>query len=180
MDSRQSNRARPAQTHDSNPVRNGALNPRSLGIGMGEFLGRFPLSPLLQGQVLLLWTNRHGAACMATGVGTQRASRAHLAVCGGELDLDHLVGPEVLGRSPTAAGASLRARSLLVLPIDKKVIGIEASRLPGLPLIVPAGWTHQVNVVVPLALHLELCVDIARIDDVPSLARALCVQARHE
>ena len=180
MGSLQPNIARTAQTHDSNPVRNGALNPRSLGIGVGEFLGCFPLSPLLQGQVLLLWTNRHGAACMATGMGTQRARRAHLAVCGGELDLDHLVGPVVNGRSPTAAGASLRAGGLLVLPIDEKVIGIEASRLPGLPLMVPAGWTHQVNLVVPLALHQELRVHIARIDDVPSLARALCVQARHE
>ncbi len=68
MRSRQPNIARPAQTHDSNPVRNGALNTRPLGIGVGEFLDCFPLSPLLQGQVLLLWTNRHGAACMATGV----------------------------------------------------------------------------------------------------------------
>ena len=134
MGSLQPNIARTAQTHDSNPVRNGALNPRSLGIGVGEFLGCFPLSPLLQGQVLLLWTNRHGAACMATGMGTQRARRAHLAVCGGELDLDHLVGPVVNGRSPTEAFASLRARGLLVLPIDEKVIGIEASRLASLAI----------------------------------------------
>ncbi len=101
---------------------------------MGEFLGRFPLSPLLQGQVLLLWTNRHGAACMATGVGTQRARRAHLAVGGGELDLDHLVGPVVNGWSPTEAFVSLRARSLLLLPIDEKVVGIEASRLASLAI----------------------------------------------
>jgi len=71
---------------------------------------------------------------MATGVGTQRARRAHLAVGGGELDLDHLVGPVVNGWSPTEAFVSLRARSLLLLPIDEKVVGIEASRLASLAI----------------------------------------------
>jgi hypothetical protein len=61
-----------------------------------------------------------------------------------------------------------RARCLLVLPIDEKVVGIEARVLTGLPLMVPAGGTHQINLVVPLALDQEFCVDIASINDVLS------------
>src|SRR5260221_10602025 len=157
-----------AQTLRANPLGNGALNTRSLGIDLGKFLGRFPLSPLFQGEVLLLRTNRDGATRMANGVRTQRARRAPLAVCCRELDLDHLVCPVVNGRSPTAADASLRAGCLLVFPIDEKVISIEAGLLTGLPLMVPAGWTHQVNLVVLLALHQEWCVYIARIHNVLS------------
>ena len=88
-----------------------------------------------------------------------------LAIGRRELDLDDLVCPVVNGRSPTAAGVPLRTGGQLLFPIDEKVTGIEAGLLTGLPVEVLAGWTHQINLVVPLALHQEFCVDIASIDN---------------
>jgi hypothetical protein len=68
----------------------------------------------------------------------------------------------------------------LVLPIDGKVISIEAFLLTGLPLMIPAGWTHQVNLVIPLALNQEFCVNIARVYQYAQLARVPYGQVRHE
>lgn len=79
---------------------------------------------------------------MATRLRTERSRRAYLTVCGRELDLDHLICPVVNGWSPTAAGVAFRAHCLLVLPIDEKVVGIEACLLTGLPLMVPAGCVN--------------------------------------
>jgi hypothetical protein len=180
MRSLQPNITRPAQTHHSNALGDGPLKADSSGINLGKFLGLFLLSPSHQGQILLLRANGHGTARVADRLRTERSRRAHLSVYGRELDLDDLVFAVVNGRRPTAAGVALRARCLLVLPIDEKVVDIEACVLTGLPLMVPAGWTHQVNLVVPLALDQELCVDIAGIDNVPSLARVPCDRARHE
>jgi len=44
-------------------------------------------------------------------------------------------------------------RGLLLFPIDKKVTGIEASLLAWLPMIIFSGRTHQINLVVLLALN---------------------------
>jgi hypothetical protein len=60
---------------------------------------------------------------------------------------------------------SLWARSLLVIPIDEKVVGIEALLLIGLPLMIAAGWTHQIDLVVLLALEQQFSIDIASIDN---------------
>ncbi len=92
-----------------------------------------------------------------------------------ELDLDHFVLAVVNGRSPTDAGASLRTGCLLLCPIDGKVAGIEASVLTGLPAIVFAGWSHQVKLVVALALHQELGVDRARIHNMLGRQELLAV-----
>ena len=122
------------QTHRANPLGNGALNTRSLGIDLGKFLGRFPLSPLFQGEVLLLRTNRDGATRMATRLCTQRSRRAYLTVFHRELDLDDLVFPVVNGRGPTDARVSLWAGCLLLFPIDGKVTDVEARRLEWLAI----------------------------------------------
>lgn len=148
-------RARTTHPHGPDRLRDGSLDTRSLRIGLEELLGLFLLSPLFQSQVLGLGTNRDGATRMAKRLGTERSRWTDLAVGGGEFDLDHLVFPAVNGRSPTAARVPLRARGLVVFPIDEKVVGIEASVLTGLPSIVLAGWSHQVNQVVLLALHQE-------------------------
>jgi hypothetical protein len=50
---------------------------------------------------------------------------------------------------------SLRASSLLLFPINKKVVSIVTGRLSGLPMIVLAGWSNQINLVIALALHQE-------------------------
>lgn len=81
------------------------------------------------------------------------------------LNLDDLVGSVVDRSCPAEAFVSLGARGLLVFPIDEEVIGIEAHLLIGLPLMVPAGWTQQVDLVVLLALDQQFGIHIARIDN---------------
>ncbi len=82
-----------------------------------------------------------------------------------EFNLDDLVGSIIDSWGPATARVSLWARSLLLFPIDEKVISIEACRLPRLPLMVPARWTHQVDLVVLLALDQQFGIDIASIDN---------------
>jgi len=76
---------------------------------------------------------------MATGLGTERSRRTCLAIARGERGVDDLVV------RLSIAGAQLRLlcpccpRGLLLFPIDKKVTGIEASLLRGLPMIIFSG-----------------------------------------
>lgn len=95
MRSLQPNITGPAQTHASNALGDGPLNAGSFSIDLGKFLGLLLFSPSHQGEVLLLWANRHGTGRMADRLRTERARWAHLAVFRRELDLDHLVGPVV-------------------------------------------------------------------------------------
>src|SRR5215472_9354326 len=118
-------------------LRDRSLNAGSFRIDLGKFLGLFLFSPSHQGEVLLLRANRHGTARMADRLRTARSRRAYLAIFRRELDLDHLIGPVVNSRSPTEAFVSFWTRGLLGFPIDEKVVGIEAGRLPGLPLMIP-------------------------------------------
>jgi hypothetical protein len=87
-----------------------------------------------------------------------------LTVFGREFNLDDLVGSVVDGRGPATAEVSLWARGLLVFPIDEKMIGIEALLLIGLPLMIAAGWTHQIDLVVLLAREQQFSIDLAGID----------------
>lgn len=81
------------------------------------------------------------------------------------MGVDDLICPTVKSGSPTTAGVSFRARSLLVLPIYGKLARIEARVLRGLPSVVLSRWTHQIKVIVLLALHQEFCIDISSIHD---------------
>src|SRR5512138_2898838 len=69
-------RAGTTQTHNADALRDGALNPRPLGVDLGKLLGLFLLAPLLQGEVLLMGTDCDGAARMAKRLGTERSRRA--------------------------------------------------------------------------------------------------------
>jgi hypothetical protein len=82
-----------------------------------------------------------------------------------KFNLDDLVGSVVDRWGPATAGVSLWAGGLFVFPIDEKVIGIEACRLPGLPLMIAAGWTHHFEMVVLLTLHVQLGIHVAGIDN---------------
>ncbi len=80
-----------------------------------------------------------------------------------EFDLDDLIGSVVERWGPATAGVSLWAGGLLVFPIDEKMIGIEAFLLTGLPVMVAAGGTHQIDLVVLLALDQQFSIHVARI-----------------
>ncbi len=83
----------------------------------------------------------------------------------GEFDVNDLVGSVVDGWGPATAGVPLWARRLLVVPIDKKVIGIQALLLVGLPLMIAPGGTHQIDLVVLLALQQQFRINVASIDN---------------
>lgn len=78
-----------------------------------------------------------------------------------EFDLDDLVGSVVDRWGPATAEVSLWARGLLVFPIDEKMIGIEALLLIGLPLMIAARRTDQVDLVVLLTLEQQFGIHVA-------------------
>jgi hypothetical protein len=91
-----------------------------------------------------------------------------------EFNLDDLVGSVIDSWGPATARVSFRARSLLLFPIDEKVISIEACRLPRLPLMVPARWTHQIDLVVPAGSRPAIWHRHSQYRHYAVLARALC------
>ena len=98
------------------------------------------LAPGLQSLVLLLRSDGDGAAHMAQRLRAESQAGTSLTVFGGEFDLDDLVGAVVDGSCPATAHVSFWARRLLVLPIDEKVIGIEAHLADWLVIDDCAGW----------------------------------------
>jgi hypothetical protein len=123
MGSLQPDVTRPAQTHDSNAL--SEMVPSMLAredLTRANSLRLFLLSPVPQGVILLQWAKCDGASRMATGVRTERSRWAYLAVCGRGLDLDHLVCPEVLGRSPAEAFVPLPCLALGALTITQLVV----------------------------------------------------------
>ena len=102
---------------------------------------------------------------MAHRLCAEPQTRAGLAVFGGKFDFDDLVGSIVDRWGPATAGVSLWAGGLLVFPVDEKVIGIEACLLTGLPLMIAAGWTYQVDLIVLLTIHEQFGIHISGIDN---------------
>ena len=94
---------------------------------------------------------------------TEPQARADLTVFGREFDFNDLVGSVIDSWGPATARVSLWAGSLLLFPIDEKVISIEACLLTSLPLMVPASWTHQIDLEVLLALNQQFGIHIAGI-----------------
>jgi hypothetical protein len=76
-------------------------------------------------------------------------------------NLDDLVGSVVDRRGPAEAFVSLWACGLLVFPVDAKMISIEALLLIGLPLMIAAGRTDQIDLVVLLTLEQQFSIHVA-------------------
>ena len=77
--------------------------------------------------------------------------RTATTISGGELDLDHLIGAVVDGRSPTDTALSFRANCLLVFPIDDEPSSINALLGIGLPLHIATGRTNHFDPILRLA-----------------------------
>ena len=97
------------------------------------------MSPGLQSIVLFFGSDRDRPTHITNRVGTEPQARTGLTVFGRKFNLDDLVGSVIDSWGPATACVSFWACSLLVFPIDKKVISIEACLLIRLPLMVPAG-----------------------------------------
>src|SRR5438270_10264684 len=91
-------------------------------------------------------------------------ARTATTIGGGELDLDHLIGSIVDGRSPTDAAMSFRANCLLAFPIDDELAGINALLRVGLPLHIATGRTNHFDPILRLPADQNGCRDIACIE----------------
>ncbi len=78
-----------------------------------------------------------------------------------EFNLDDLVGSVVDRWGPATAGVSLWAYGLLVFPSDEKMISIEALLLIGLLVMIAAGRTDQIDLVVLLTLEQQFGIRVA-------------------
>ena len=93
-------------------------------------------------------------------------ARTAPAISGGELDLDHLIGSVVNGRSPADTVLPFGADRLLALPVDGELAGINALLRVGLPLHIDPSWTDDFNPVLLLATDQNRSRDIAGIEQV--------------
>src|SRR5512133_1950217 len=95
------------------------------------------------------------------GIGTRGQTRAALAVCGGEADLDDLMLPVIFGRRPTDTGMSFGTGGLLAFPINAKLTDIDALVGISLPLHIATGRTNHFDPVPWLTADQNGCRDIS-------------------
>ena len=113
--------------------------------------------------MLGLWSDRDGAPfVLLCRTDTVDLTRTAAAISGGELDLDHLIGSVVDGRSPTDTALPFGADRLLVVPIDDELAGINSLLRVGLPLHIDPSRTNDFNPVVLLTADQNGGRDIAR------------------
>jgi hypothetical protein len=86
--------------------------------------------------------------CRADTVDLPRAATASGA---GELDLDHLIGSVVDGRSPTATVLAFGTDRLPMFPIDEELAGINPLLRVGLPLDIATRRTKHFDPIPRLA-----------------------------
>jgi hypothetical protein len=70
----------------------------------------------------------------------------------------------IVNRAPALAGLRCWARHLLSLPINRKLAVIKAGGISGLPAHTGRDWPDNIDLVPTLALRKDLCIDIARIN----------------
>jgi len=105
----------------------------------------------LQRFVLGLRSNSDGAPLVLLyRVNTVDLARTATAIGDGELDLDHLIGSVVNGRSPADTVFPFGADRLLALPVDDEPSFINALLCVGLPFHLDPSWTDYFNSVLLL------------------------------
>ena len=69
-------------------------------------------------------------------------------ILGRELHLDDGIATVIEGRRPADAGLAGWTGRVLLVPINREVLGIKAGPLAGLPVIVEAGGPQQIHAIV--------------------------------
>src|SRR5260370_29101309 len=134
-------------------LRSRRFGPVSQSILAGKCWRLLPTTGGLERFMLGLGSDRDGPPlvlfCRADTVDLARTATAIFC---GELDLDHLIGSVVDGRSPTDTPVSFGADRLLAFPIDEELAGIDALVGVGLPLHIATSRTDHFNpVLLPTA-----------------------------
>src|SRR5688572_15010621 len=126
-----------SQAGTAGPARDGAFNAGAAGILRLKYLCVFPLPSRLEG--LILWLGPDG----------QRAPRVTLlradalgyvvtapAIFGRELHLDDGIPAIIDGRRPADTHLAGRTACVLLVPIDREVLGVKTGSRAGLPVII--------------------------------------------
>ena len=113
-----------AQTPNPNPLRQAALHAGPHRVGRLKLRGRLAHSSRLQGDMLLVRSQRHftSRAGRAGAIAPLRTRRTDLPL---ELHVDHLLPVPVCVHLPVAALGSRWASQTLRLPIDRKTSDIK-------------------------------------------------------
>ena len=83
-------------------------------------------------------------------------------------DLDHLVSARICRRRPADTGFSRRACRVLVLTVDREVLGRKTRGFLGLPMIILTGRTIQIDAVLFGNGNQQLGIEKAGIDEMGS------------
>src|SRR5215207_8555717 len=143
--------------------RDGALYPGASGV-LGLELGRSLAftSPLQSLVVLPGPPDANGPPLVVLDrADAQIPARAGHAVLARELYLHHLGVLPVYGRRPAYALLVLRAGRHLIVPVDGERRSLKAGLFAGLPLVVRACWSVEIDSVVLLALRQKLGIQVA-------------------
>src|SRR5260370_22789645 len=137
-----------AHAKGTHPLRNRRFDPLSQSILAGKCWRLLPTTGGLERFMLGLRSDRDGPPlvlfCRADTVDLARTATAIFC---GELDLDHLIGSVVDGRSPTDTPVSFGADRLLAFPIDEELAAIDVLVGVGLPLHIATSMTDHFNTV---------------------------------
>src|SRR3712207_774890 len=142
MGLRLSDIARTSQAMAPDPEGDGAFHTGPLRVRCLKLRGGLAHSRRLQGRMLFLGAQRDGPPL---GGRTLRPVGTRLAVPRRELDLDHRVRALINRGRPAETLPTTRTGGLLRLPVDVEVVCGKALPLAGLPVIVPAHGTEQVD-----------------------------------
>src|SRR5713101_8006865 len=98
---------------------------------------------------------------MAHRLCAEPQSWAGLTDFGGEFELDDLIGAVIDRLGPATTDVSLWTDGLLSLPVDEEVARIKTLLLTGLPAVIGACGTNEIELVVLLALHEQFGIRVA-------------------
>src|SRR6266540_3790805 len=152
-----------ARVTDATPphsLRYRSLHACTFGVFFLEAVGSHSLAPLLERFVLLARANTDTAAL---SIRTLRAMRTGLTVTHRKLNPYYRIFARVDRRVPIDTGASGWTSRLACLPVNHKIGGGKPFIFSSLSPIIATYWTKSVDLILALAVHQQLGINIAHI-----------------
>lgn len=146
--------ARTSEAEGADSLRERPFDASAVGVERGERRCLLPRSARQERLVLRTRLQREAARSGARrGAGAAGASGAGEAVGGVKVDMDHGALAGGVGFAPAEAGSALWADDPVVIPVNLEVLGRQAARHFGLPLVVVVERTHEIDVVAHVTLN---------------------------
>ncbi len=154
-----------AEASVADGVGEGAFNASPGGIGMLKGGSVLFTTPLLDGLMLRLGTQREVARCIGR-TGATGAERTGGTMAGCEADVNDRIAVLVMGLRPFLRGMALWTGDAFGLPVDEKMGHVVGFGGEGLPAMVRGHGSNHVELVVVLALGQQATIHIAGIEEV--------------